>query len=254
MNMRRYGTKLTISGQPSPWISFGPARHISANVLSDDCVNLLKAWIEDCREQHSICNTTTQSDLPARLLKVERLAGEENPTTTLCAVDVNEIHPYVALSHSWAVSRPIKTTSENLLERQRGIPWKELPEAYRDTIILSLQLRLEYIWIDSLCIVQGDRVDWEKESPKMGVIYAKAHVVFAAHGPNLCLKKELPETIDIIQEDSMGSLPDHPIYVRRKTNHEDLFNPCADTTSYLGRAWCFQERLFASRILHFGGS
>ncbi|EUC38761.1 hypothetical protein COCCADRAFT_82288, partial [Bipolaris zeicola 26-R-13] len=35
--------------------------------------------------------------------------------------------------------------------------------------------------------------------------------------------------------------------------HDNLFNPAQNTRSYWGRAWCFQERLFARRILHFGG-
>lgn len=31
-------------------------------------------------------------------------------------------------------------------------------------------------------------------------------------------------------------------------------NPADDTDSWFGRAWCFQERLFNSRILYFGGT
>ena len=30
---------------------------------------------------------------------------------------------------------------------------------------------LRYLWIDSLCIIQDDQQDWEKEASKMGNVY-----------------------------------------------------------------------------------
>lgn len=48
----------------------------------------------------------------------------------------------------------------------------------------------------------------------------------------------------------------YTVKVRRKTDHENLVNPAGDKTAsgWFKRAWCFQERMFASRILLFGGT
>jgi hypothetical protein len=43
---------------------------------------------------------------------------------------------------------------------------------------------ISYIWIDSLCIVQDDDLDWETESAKMASIYQNAYLTIAA---DLCL-------------------------------------------------------------------
>ena len=61
------------------------------------------------------------------------------------------------------------------------IPWEGLLEAYRDAIILTLRLGIEYIWIDSLYIIQDDKNDWIKEAPRMGHVYSNTHVVFAVY-------------------------------------------------------------------------
>ncbi len=44
------------------------------------------------------------------------------------------------------------------------------------------RLGFQYLWIDSLCIIQGDEQDWIAESVKMTSVYAKAFIVIAASG------------------------------------------------------------------------
>lgn len=39
-----------------------------------------------------------------------------------------------------------------------------------------------YLWIDSLCIIQKDKTDWENESAKMAGVYQSAYLVIAASG------------------------------------------------------------------------
>ena len=41
-------------------------------------------------------------------------------------------------------------------------------------------MNIEYIWIDSLCIVQGDRQDWEQEAAKMASLYENSFLTIAA--------------------------------------------------------------------------
>ena len=194
-----------------------------------------------------------KQSLPRRLLRIYQMASMGKPIVRLCLTHPDHQYRYVALSHCWAKSDPIKTTRQNLHERIYNIPLDTMPEVFRNTIALSLKLRINYVWIDSLCIIQGDKEDWLMESVKMAAIYGNAHVVFAAHGPNLGLNKE----INTCTEPVSTQVPSHPgenaIFVRQTIDHESLVHPPDDPDSWFGRAWCFQERLFASRILHFGG-
>lgn len=45
---------------------------------------------------------------------------------------------------------------------------------------------LRYLWVDALCIVQGDINDWTKESGLMGSIYNHAYVTFCSVAASMC--------------------------------------------------------------------
>jgi hypothetical protein len=49
-----------------------------------------------------------------------------------------------------------------------------LPPAFRDAIDISRRLDVRYLWIDSLCIIQDDQLDWQTESARMSTIYQQA--------------------------------------------------------------------------------
>jgi len=66
-----------------------------------------------------------------------------------------------------------------LSQRQASIPPSKLPKSFRDAIQITRRLGYEYIWIDSLCIIQDDPADWERESAKMAEIYENAVLTIA---------------------------------------------------------------------------
>lgn len=114
--------------------------------------------------------------------------------------------------------------------------------------MLALGVGLEYIWIDSLCIIQGDIEDWEKESDNMGAVYRYASFVIAAAAS---------------QDSSGGLQPSRPSFIKIslpcviRDATEGLFNialmpggKLSPKTNPLGdRAWALQEWYLASRIL-----
>jgi Heterokaryon incompatibility protein (HET) len=55
-----------------------------------------------------------------------------------------------------------------------------MPKTFRDAIIVTRKLGLEYIWIDSLCIIQDLGGDWLIEAPKMEPYYSDALITIAA--------------------------------------------------------------------------
>ena len=55
-----------------------------------------------------------------------------------------------------------------------GIPTTELPALYQDAIAVCRNLEIQYIWIDSLCIIQDQELDWTREIATMGEVYSNA--------------------------------------------------------------------------------
>lgn len=63
------------------------------------------------------------------------------------------------------------TTKASLITHLMGMSRAALPLTVQDGIMVAEKLRISYIRIDSLCIVQDDVDDWARESAKMSGIY-----------------------------------------------------------------------------------
>jgi hypothetical protein len=71
---------------------------------------------------------------------------------------------YMTLSHCWG-KLPIKVlTTKDLKDMKNSISWNELPKTFQDAILITKKLAIDYLWIDSLCIIQDSKDDWAKES------------------------------------------------------------------------------------------
>jgi hypothetical protein len=90
------------------------------------------------------------------------------------------VAPYIALSHCWGKNPIVRTTTGTLAQRKQGIDMSLLPPAFRDAIVIARRLDVRYLWIDSLCIIQDDQLDWQTESAKMSTIYQHALLTISA--------------------------------------------------------------------------
>lgn len=167
---------------------------------------------------------------------------------------------YTALSHCWGKMQIIRTTKATLEQMKKGIPWASLSKTFQDAITLTRQLGVQYIWIDSLCIVQDDRYDWEIESATMAAVYQNAYLTIAASlaadGSGGCFsRREIPTRFAGFFFDAAESR-DYGVYVRESFSHDEFSTDNTGTASLsnplLSRAWTFQERGLSTRILHFG--
>ena len=75
---------------------------------------------------------------------------------------------YMALSHCWG-SKPLLTLTQTSVERlKKSILISELPKTSQDAVIVAATwFHCDYLWINSLCIIQDSAVDWRKESVGM---------------------------------------------------------------------------------------
>ena len=223
---------------------------------SSECTSDIKYFREKCLEQHETCCPKGPFRLPKRVIDV----GDDNNQPKLHITN-GETTEYIALSHCWGSSAHCKLTKANLVERQSSISIESLPKTYRDVVDLARRMDIRYVWIDSLCIIQDDTLDWEQQAAQMGTIYRNASFTVAAtHGPNgdAGLFSDRPEhllTRNLTFQDPDGQ-PVFVAYARKPIlSHEVFFYgfhrekksdyPLED------RAWCFQERILSTRIAHF---
>jgi hypothetical protein len=131
---------------------------------------LLRVWLHRCDEFHE-CTSANGAAMPSRLLDV---GPADTDTLRLCCSNKNKTLKYVALSHCWGVlteaeKRQFCTTDENIKARQKGFDVSELPKTFRDAVRVAQNLGIQYLWIDSLCIIQGNQKDWKSEAKRMQV-------------------------------------------------------------------------------------
>jgi hypothetical protein len=72
------------------------------------------------------------------------------------------------------------TTQATLQDMKNGFLPQQAPGTFRDAITVVGRLGIQYLWVDSLCIIQGDKTDWELESSRMGTVYCNAYLTIAA--------------------------------------------------------------------------
>ncbi|KAL9624258.1 MAG: hypothetical protein Q9160_001505 [Pyrenula sp. 1 TL-2023] len=128
----------------------------------------------------------------------------------------------------------------------------DFPRTVRDAIQVTRRLGLRFLWVDSLCIVQDDKIDWAKEAASMSDIYANSTLTIAAvgasdNGKGLFVHREPLSVLPcfLFQDyqgtdyyaDNMEVMMDH-VFTR-------------DAPLY-GRGWVLQERFLSRRTLGYG--
>ncbi|KAK0751260.1 hypothetical protein B0T18DRAFT_320476, partial [Schizothecium vesticola] len=135
-----------------------------------------------------------------------------------------------------------KTTTENLKSRKDRICWADLPPVFWDAFRVARAIGVPLLWIDALCIFQDSAEDWERESMKMGGIYATAYVTIAADAGS-SVKEGFLEITLTEAENGLPYLTE--ITSMLESGQQNTLSPLSQ------RAWCMQERMLSPRALHF---
>ncbi|KZL68765.1 TOL-like protein [Colletotrichum tofieldiae] len=213
---------------------------------------LLFSWLQNCDENHDCWNSPKYKKrfLPTRLLNVK--PSGDLGQVRLDAMMTIEGNQYLALSHCWGQSATEKmpmwlTLVENLGSRMVGFKLDELPKTFQDAVQITRELGISYLWIDSLCIIQDDTHDWNRESKRMEDVYASAYcTIAAASAPN----SGTGFLGDIKNNDSLFIQDDDGNVAYVSTNVAD-FEHDVNAASLNQRAWVMQERFLSPRTIHF---
>ncbi|KAE8448309.1 hypothetical protein EG329_009553 [Mollisiaceae sp. DMI_Dod_QoI] len=266
---RRDGTRLEIFsaiGSPTRWPVIRAARDLTHYIPSES-MGLAKTWLEECISQHATCSPESNV-LPTRVIDVDSVDTDPRLVTT------NEVDKgaYVALSYCWGGASPFITTTLTLKQSESGVKYDDLPKTIQDAVTVTRTLGIQYLWVDSLCIIQDDREDWEKEAAKMKSVYANAKVTIAADraedSQGGCFSSSPGKQALKIKcpgNNNDGGVDDSSYAYARLSGYRNEFqgevshNVRRDSKRYTPsrlqtRGWTFQERLLSSRIVHFTAS
>ncbi|PQE08066.1 heterokaryon incompatibility protein [Rutstroemia sp. NJR-2017a WRK4] len=205
------------------------------------------SWIRECRDTHEHCNMLYDTQFrPRRLIEVGRRG--KSPRLIETSFHGRDYSKYLALSHCWGKEMPEIATTKlaTLNERKAGIPFRRLPRTFRDALTVTRGLGIQFLWIDSLCIVQDSAEDWQQESAVMGKIYSHAYCTIAAAAAANC------------DDGLFASHNELPFLPPRQGHPGVLLKPLYtgwDTVFHRStlnrRSWTLQERELSPRILYF---
>ncbi|KAG6365005.1 hypothetical protein INS49_006611 [Diaporthe citri] len=297
--------------RPTGFQELQPRTPISDHMYHAEVLGLAKTWLKKCKcvEHQSL----RQEQYPTRLINLAELKKlgtidldewkyhgapglSELQNTNVNLVETKDLDEwklkgknYVTLSHKWGgTDKPVRLTKETQETYQRGVKLGSLPKTFQDAIRFALRVddSIHYIWIDSLCIIQGDPDDWLKESALMQRVYRNSFLNISAtaaenSGEGL-YSERYPQHLweDVVSLDVDGLHKGTPLPLRAQsgfppksaaTDSASLdveFTHLAKVRSCLlldvsnweklvnqapvnKRGWVVQERLLAPRVLHF---
>ena len=144
----------------------------------------IRKWIHNCDHNHAHCikpNKTTW--VPTRLLDLQ--TGDASLIRLIETKDTPIQGPYVTLSHCWGPRSKENTflTSQRVTETEYktdGIKLTDLSKNFQQAISVARFIGVRYIWIDSLCIIQGPGGDFDTEGHLMHKVYRNSYCNLAA--------------------------------------------------------------------------
>ncbi|KAH9206156.1 heterokaryon incompatibility protein-domain-containing protein, partial [Leptodontidium sp. 2 PMI_412] len=164
---------------------------------------------------------------------------------------------YLALSHPWGKESPnhrhFKSNRENIKNRMTKIKDIELPLNFRHAVQIARRLGVNYLWIDSICILQKtdtDPGDFHEESKWMESIYASAYCVIAAssaeHMSSGFLGHERDKAAVQLHKGDESTQPTTFLCDTIDDFQGDVLNGPLSK-----RGWVLQERALARRTIFF---
>jgi hypothetical protein len=159
--------------------------HVIAKRQPDACLRYAREALQECLSRHG-CDV----DVNRAFKPLIDIWPEKTETPTVDIVRVFDTGTerlsescveYVALSYCWGKKSDYKDkilsmTQDSLSQWVTGQPLSDLAVVFQDAVMTTRYLGFRYLWIDALCIMQGDPDEWRTESLTMADVYSNAVV------------------------------------------------------------------------------
>lgn len=206
--------------------------------------SIIREWLSYCDLNHPNCRQDETDCLPTRLIDLGTMASR---TIKLYETKPGDKLKYLALSHPWGKPPHFCTFRTNIEQHKQSIEYNDLPATFQHAVTVTKELGLQYLWIDSLCIIQGIDGDFNEEAKRMEDVFSQAYCVLAASCAtgqyDGFLKARTKRECLAFQREGQP-----PVYISEFTSdfeNDVLQGPLNQ------RGWVLQERALAHRTIYF---
>ncbi|KAI9641302.1 hypothetical protein NHQ30_010104 [Ciborinia camelliae] len=211
--------------------------------------------------------------IPKRLLDLGSTQGlnprviEMRDCAPLAQTEGNCPILYGALSYCWGPPEDAKQqtmlTSETRQRLSQGIPMDELTNIVQDAITACRAFGLRYLWIDALCIMQQDKIDWEEQSYEMALIFSNSSITFCIPSSSTCLQgfltRPVPPQLQIHITCNSSQTEGTACFLQSGNKlqgflwqQESALERDVKGSRWNKRGWVFQEKVLSPRKIFFG--
>ncbi|KAI0119054.1 HET-domain-containing protein [Daldinia grandis] len=208
-------------------------------------ISFAHALLDECQMGHPECRATDDNvppEMPTRVLDI----GVSPGWTRLVQTEhLGLREPYLALSYCWGqdVRHVTELNDGNFTSFLELIDENNLTTTHQECIAIARHLGIRYVWIDSLCIIQGNLDDWLYESVRMAGVYGNAVLTVIAGraadsrtGFRVNKMEQVVPPCPIPFGEGLGN-----VYLWLLRSKEE--GPVST------RGWCFQEKVLGRRAL-----
>lgn len=169
------------------------------------------------------------------------------PTIKLYETQRGDDMKYIALSHPWGKPPHFCTFPDNVEAFKDNIEFGDLPATFRDAVTVTRELGVRFLWIDSICIIQGPHGDFSQQAKRMEDVFSQAHCIIAASSATG-------------QQDGFLNPRRRRNFIQLERNNKpavyvsefiDDFDRYVLKSPLNQRGWVLQERALARRTIYF---
>lgn len=232
---------------------------ITRPVTQPENISCVQSWLGNCMASHTACRiiqhgdplTSLRGETPKLPTRVVDVGPEGSITPYLRLLETNgQKGMYLTLSHCWGTTPITTTTKSNLEDHKTSVPLDSLPLNFQHAIDFTRRLGMQYLWIDSLCIIQDSPEDWEIESSRMAEIYHHSTLTLSAANSAGATQGFLrPRTPPVERSVRVDALHEHVFYINTPIRNYD---EDVEKGPLARRGWTLQERVLSRRNLFFG--
>ncbi|KAL8365994.1 hypothetical protein RB595_004667 [Gaeumannomyces hyphopodioides] len=266
-NKSHYSIKLPIKplkDKLASWLGVEPLQPF----LCARNVDLITSTLADCEKNHPRCRPRgPRAFVPTRLIDLGPNNSNLVPKLIVTAEDpdASDAAIYATLSYCWGAppeaATQLTTTKDNIRQRLEGIPLAIMSRVMQDAVAVCRAINIRYLWIDALCIIQGDRIDWAHESELMGKVYHYSHLTICATTSESCNQTFLERSnndcvVFPFRSSERADLQGEEMLLQRpeEANDGGAWADLPDLTHsrWATRGWVYQEQMLSSRCLVIG--